>query len=211
MGNSFKKRTALCTFCSCALAACSNEATISDMSNASSDPAELTANLETAEGMIDAFYSFDPNRLQRFLSQAGEAEAGILSYQAWAEGGNYIVLNRMPCASEDGSANKINCPITVQDDPVQALETGFDVTDTFHLTFEDGTIVDVDTSSNDQPIYYEARQWVEANLPEVMEGPCRRDEDGIRITPGDCARAMTEGYRQYKQYLDAMDAEADQL
>jgi hypothetical protein len=77
-----------------------------------------------------------------------------------------------------------------------ALETGFNVTDTFHLKFEGSSIVGVETSSNDQPIYFEARKWVESNLPEVMEGPCRRT-DGQRETPRDCARAMTDGYKQF--------------
>lgn len=164
--------------------------------------ADSTTDLETAEGMIDAFYSFDADQLQPFLSEAGDSETSILGYQAWAEGGNYIVMERAPCEYE--ADNVIACAITVQDDPVVALETGFNVTDTFHITFEDGIIVGVDTSSNDQPIYYEARQWVEENLPEVMEGPCKR-VDGVRETPGDCARAMTDGYRQF---MEARKAEA---
>ena len=167
---------------------------LSTYSNGEDSASELAANIETAEGMIDAFYSFDASKLQPFLSAAGDAEVSILGYQAWAEGGNYIVMERVPCISE--SENVIACGITVQDDPVVALETGFNVTDTFHITFTDSTITDVDTSSNDQPIYYEARRWVEANLPEVIEGPCKRT-DGIRETPGDCARAMTDGYKQF--------------
>jgi hypothetical protein len=180
-----KKQTAAYMLCMAGLSACSGEADIA---------AESAANLATAEGMIDAFYTFDSSSLQSFLSEAGESEASILSYQAWAEGGNYMVLVRAPCVSE--SANVISCSITVQDDPVVALETGFDVTDTFHLTFEDTVIKGVETSSNDQPVYFEAREWVEANLPAVIEGPCKR-EGGIRVTPGDCARAMTDGYKQF--------------
>ncbi len=152
--------------------------------------------------MINAFYSFDPDQLQPFLSEAGDAETAILGYQAWAKGGNYIVLERAPCEYEADGV--IACAITVQDDLVVTLETGFNVTDTFHITFEDGVIVGVETSSNDQPIYYEARQWVEENLPEVMEGPCKR-VDGACETPGDCARAMTDGYRQF---MGAKKAEA---
>lgn len=167
----------------------------------------LAANLEKAEGMIDAFYSFDPTRLSAFLSAAGDSAAAILSYQAWAEGGNYLVLRRTGCSSEDGTATKIVCPVTVQDDLVQALQTGFDVTDSFHLTFENGIIVNVDTTSDDQPIYRDARVWVDANMPEVMEGPCKRT-DGMRETPGDCARAMTVGYAKYKAYLDELKARA---
>lgn len=170
-----------------------------------SEKAELTANLETAEGMIDAFYSFDASRLQPFLSEAGDSAAGILGYQASAEGGNYKVLVRPPCVPEEGGT--IVCPVTVQDDRVQALETGFDVTDTFHLTFEDGVIVSVDTSSNDQPIYRDAGVWVRENLAELIEEPCKRT-DGVRDTPQDCSRAMTEGYRQYKLYLDDIKAQA---
>ena len=166
---------------------------------------ELAANLEYAEGMIDAFYSFDASRLQSFLNEAGDSAAGILGYQTSAEGLNYKVLVRPPCALEEGGM--IACPITVQDDLVQALETGFDVTDTFHLTFEDGVLVNVDTSSNDQPIYRDAGVWVRENMPEVNEGPCKRT-DGVRDTPGDCSLAMTEGYRQYKQFLDNMKAQA---
>lgn len=203
---SLKKRvtvSALTALCMFGMAACSSDSD-SDMAadmpvvdtdmTAENSAADLEANLVKAEGMIDAFYSFDPDRLQSFLSTAGESGAGILSYQAWAEGGNYMIVNRGACAPE--SDNVIACPITVQDDPVVALEVPFHVTDTFHLTFENGDIVDVDTSSNDQPIYYEARVWIQENLPEVMEGPCRRT-DGMRDTPGDCARAMTDGYRQF--------------
>ena len=198
MFNLFKKPTTLYLLSLVGLSACSNEAASTD----------LAANLETAEGMIDAFYSFDPAKLQPFLNKAGKAEAAILSYQAWAQGGNYIVLKRTPCVSE--STDTISCSITVQDDPVVALETGYNVTDTFHITFADGVIVNVDTSSDDQPIYYEARKWVEANMPEVMEGPCKQ-VDGIRETPGDCARAITAGYKKYIEVLksaDAMDNDA---
>jgi hypothetical protein len=155
---------------------------------------DMATNLATAEGMLDAFYAFDSERLQSYLSAAGESGLGILSYQAWAEGGNYKVVNRPGCSGE--SASLLVCPVTVQDDPVLALEVDFNVTDTFHITFEDGVIMEVDTSSNDQPIYYEARVWISENLPEVMEGPCKRT-DGMRDTPGDCARAMTDGYKQF--------------
>ena len=79
MNKSLKNRTATYVLCTLGLSACFGE---------SDTAAELASDLATAEGMIDAFYSFDPNRLQPFLSEAGEAGVGILSYQAWAEGGN---------------------------------------------------------------------------------------------------------------------------
>ena len=173
--------------------------------NDSEPEALVAAQLETAESMIDAFYSFDAEKLGPILANAGDSQGRILGYQGWAEGGNYIVLERAPCVETE--PNKVDCAITVQDDPVVALETGFNVTDTFHLTFEGDQIVKVETSSNDQPIYYEARKWVEANMPEVMEGPCRR-VDGLRPTPGDCARAMTNGYARFLKAKKAAEAQS---
>ncbi|MBT6026180.1 MAG: hypothetical protein HOH12_13095 [Gammaproteobacteria bacterium] len=150
--------------------------------------------IEAAEQVIEAFYSFDSATLAPLLRQAGGSSANILYYQGWAEGGNYKVVTRTPCFIEE--PNKIACAITVQDDPVVALNTGFNVTDTFHMTFDGANLTAVETSSNDQPIYYEARQWVEANRPEVMTGPCK-DAYAGGTTPGDCARAMTEGYTEF--------------
>ncbi|MFT4720531.1 MAG: hypothetical protein ACI9SB_001703 [Candidatus Azotimanducaceae bacterium] len=148
----------------------------------------------TAEGFIDAFYSFDPEQLKPFLANAEESAPRLSYYQGWAEGGHYKVLNRGACTSE--SPTLFQCPITVQDDPVVELKTGFNVTDTFHLTFDATQITSIKTSSDDQPIYYEARKWVEANMPEVMTGPCLDRNKGGK-TPGDCARAMTDGYKQF--------------
>ena len=168
---------------------------------------QTAENVKTAEGFIDGFYSFDPEQLGAFLTETDETAARILDYQGWAEGGNYKVVNRGAC--EPKSVNMIVCPITVEDDPVQALKTGFDVTDTFHLTFANGSIAHIETSSNDQPIYYEARKWVEANMPEVITGPCKRSESGSRVSPGDCARAMTKGYAAFYAATQMGKAEGD--
>ncbi len=149
--------------------------------------------LAQAEAFIDAFYSFEPEQLKPLLAQADDSAARIMNYQGWAEGGNYKVIRRQPCEAE--SPTLIRCAITVEDDPVLALNTGFNVTDTFHLHFEEGHIASIETSSNDQPIYYEARSWVEKNRPEIMEGPCSEEAN----TPGACARAMTEGYKAFYQ------------
>jgi VCBS repeat-containing protein len=154
------------------------------------------ADLVKAEAFIDAFYSFDPDRLGPMLDAAPESVASIMSYQGFAEGGNYKILQRGVCIAD--ADHVISCSITVQDDPVLALKTGFNVTDTFTLTFVDGQVVTVETSSNDQPVYFEARKWVERELPEVMAGPCKKD-GATRATPGDCARAMTEGYRRFAE------------
>ena len=172
------------------------------------DPALIEANLEISEAMIDAFYSFDAERLAPFLEHSGPSADRIAYYQGWAEGGNYKVMERNGCEAE--SAQLIRCPITVQDDPVLALKTGFNVTDTFALTFNESRIVAINTSSNDQPIYYEARRWVEENMPEVMSGPCHRDyERGV--TPGECARAMTAGYQRFYEEVVAKGTAATPL
>jgi hypothetical protein len=43
---------------------------------------------------------------------------------------------------------------------------------------------------------------VEENMPEVMSGPCHRDyERGV--TPVECARAMTAGYKKFYETVVA--------
>lgn len=150
--------------------------------------------LVIAESFIDAFYSFDPERLAPIMASAPETAPRLLYYQGSAKGGNYEVLLRTPCARD--AEGIVNCPVKVKDDRVQALGTGFDVTDTFHLSFEEGVLVKVTTSSNDQDIYREAAVWVRENMPEVMAGPCanRNTPEG---TPVECSRAMTAGYKAF--------------
>jgi hypothetical protein len=151
-------------------------------------------NVQTAEAFIDAFYAFDPAALERLLASAPESAPAMLYYQGWAEGGNYKIVERRLC--EAASSDVVRCAITVQDDPVLALDIDFHVTDTFTIGFEDGRIVSVENSSNDKQIYYDAFDWVTREMPEVMTGPCQGFFDG-GPTPGDCARAMTEGYRRF--------------
>jgi len=153
--------------------------------------------IERAEAMIDAFYPFYPfypDRLAPFLIAAAGSRADLLYYQGWAEGGHYEIVARSPCQWEPGDT--IACPVTVRDDPVAALGTNFNVTDTFHIVFDDDRIVAVETTSDDPPIYYQARDWVMREMPEVMKGPCKGYYAG-GTTPEDCARAMTESYRRF--------------
>jgi len=160
------------------------------------DDALTARNLQTAEALIDAFYSFDAQALRPLLATAPESAAALLFYQGWAEGGNYKILDRKPCRAQ--SAEKIECSITVDDDPMLALNIDFKVTDTFTLTFEQDVLSAVKNSSDDQPIYYEAYEWVVVTMPEVMSGPCQ----GFFVdgpTPGDCARAMTAGYKEFSE------------
>ena len=104
-------------------------------------------NISRAENLIDAFYSFDAGRLENALVHAENSAPSILFYQGWAQGGNYKIIERMPCIEEN--AELISCSITVQDDLVVVLGTGFNVTDTFSIAFSDGEVISVETSSND--------------------------------------------------------------
>jgi len=168
------------------LSACSDTATEA--------PASDWQNLQTAEAIIDAFYSFNPDELSPLLADAKESALSLLFYQGWAEGGNYKIINRAPCVAKTDSS--IRCGITVEDDPVLALKLDFKVTDTFTITFDGDKVTAVETSSNDKPIYEQAFEWVVKDTPEVMTGPCQGFfDDGP--TPGDCVRAMTEGYRRF--------------
>jgi hypothetical protein len=100
----------------------------------------------------------------------------------------------MPCRSE--STELVTCSITVKDDLIQALGTGFDVTDTFHLGFSGGTIVSVRTTSNDPPEFDRAMEWVQNERSELVDEPCRDSFEG-GTTPHACVRAMVQGFREF--------------
>lgn len=171
--------------------------TSTDTPQVAQTPPIQETQLAKAESFIDAFYSFDAEQLAPLLAEAPDSAASLLYYQGWAEGGNYKIVNRGACAPTE-VANTVACPITVQDDPVLALKTGFNVTDTFTMTFTGTALTAVDTSSNDQPIYYQARDWVLAEMPDIMTGPCKGFFAG-GPTPADCARAMTAGYQKFAE------------
>ena len=155
---------------------------------------EVELNLQSAEALIDAFYSFDSDQLKPLLVTAQSSVPALMFYQGWAEGGNYKVISRAPCHAQ--SVDRVSCAITVEDDPVLALEIDFNVTDTFVITFRNQTIVAVETSSNDKPVYHQAFKWVAEQMPEVMSGPCQGFFDG-GPTPADCARSITAGFRKF--------------
>ena len=147
-----------------------------------------------AETFVDAFYSFESDALLAALSSAEDSIPSILFYQGWAEGGNYEVIERMPCNIE--SEGTISCSITVKDDLIGALGINFNVTDTFHLTFSRDQIVSVTNSSNDPQAYHDAKKWVRENRPELIKEPCKGFFDG-GPTPGDCVRAIVRGYSEF--------------
>lgn len=148
-----------------------------------------------AEQLIDAFYSFDPRQLRAAMADAAGSQPQIVYYQGWAQGGNYRVLERQPC--QFSGSGEVTCAITVRDDLIAALGTGFWVTDKFHLTLDGGRIVKVRTSSNDPPEFNLALAWLQGEQPDLMTGPCRGFFAG-GPTPDDCVRAVVSGFKAYR-------------
>jgi hypothetical protein len=84
-----------------------------------------------AEKIIDEFYSFDSEKLESALDSAKSSIPRIVYYQGWAKGGNYKIVNRMPCEAKNEKL--ISCSITVKDDLIGAPGIDFNVTDTFEF------------------------------------------------------------------------------
>lgn len=148
-----------------------------------------------AEKLIDAFYSFDPNQLRVALADAPASQPPLLFYQGWAEGGNYAIIERQPCQFVGES--EVTCAITVRDDLIAALGTGYWVTDRFHLTLREGRIIAVRNSSNDPPEFDLALNWLKREQPDLMTGPCRGFFAG-GPTPHNCVRAVVAGFKAYR-------------
>jgi hypothetical protein len=158
-------------------------------------PASANQPPVAAEKLIDAFYSFDPRQLRAAMADAPASQPQLLFYQGWAESGNYAIIERQPC--QFASEGEITCAITVRDDLIVALGTGFWVTDKFHLTISEGRIIKVRNSSNDPPDFDLALDWLRKEQPDIMTGPCRGFFAG-GPTPGDCVRAVVEGFKAYR-------------
>lgn len=151
--------------------------------------------LASAEALIDAFYAFEPAPLAKALADAPGSAPQILYYQGWAQGGHYAIVARQPCLIE--AADAVRCDITVRDDLVPALGSDFRVTDSFHMRFDAGRIVAVETSSNDPPAFESALGWLKATRPELFaSGDCRGFFAG-GPTPQACVRAVVAGFRDY--------------
>ncbi|HEX6890590.1 MAG TPA: hypothetical protein VF141_07855 [Chryseolinea sp.] len=152
------------------------------------------SNTAVAAKFIDAFYSFNSDTLKSILSEAKGSQPNIVYYQKWAECGNYTVVTRHDCLEKNDSL--VICPVTVKDDLMAGLGINFNVTDSFHLTITRGRIRSVETSSNDPEVYYEAKEWVKQNRPELIEKPC----EGIWAggpTPCECILGMIEGFKAF--------------
>jgi len=161
--------------------------------------------LKQAENLIHAFYSFDRQKLNKTLSTAQSSKPLILFYQGWANGGNYKIVKRIPCVqtnTPDKNENvSISCSITVKDDLMKALGVPFDVTDTFHLTFQKDTLTNVTTSSNDLQVYRDAEDWVWSKRNVLVKDVCKGFFKG-GLTPGECVKAMAKGYAEFARSED---------
>ncbi|HTE33885.1 MAG TPA: hypothetical protein VK666_26065 [Chryseolinea sp.] len=154
----------------------------------------LTSNVAIASKFIDAFYSFNRDSLQSTLSSARKSQPEILYYQKWAECANYKTVDRTHYFNKSDSV--VIFPVTVKDDLMGALAIDFNVTDTFHISIQDGKIVSVKTSSNDTDEYYEAKKWVNKNRRELVEKPCEGIWEG-GPTPCECVLGMIKGFVEF--------------
>lgn len=160
----------------------------------SAEQDDKTTNLAVANQFIDAFYSFNRDSLQAVLALAAQSQPEILYYQKWAECAHYKVLSRTSAFQKNDSL--VVFPVTVKDDLMAALNINFNVTDTFHIAIQQGKIRSVTTSSNDPTTYYEAKEWVKTNRPELVEKAC----EGIWAggpTPCECVLGMIQGFREF--------------
>lgn len=148
--------------------------------------------LATAEAFIDAFYSWDTERLVGTLHPTlpPEERDAIIYYQGWAQGGNYAVRNRHPCSMN----TSISCAITVTDDFGETL--GYTATDTFVVKVTEGLVSNVTFTGDDPPIFDLLIEWIGQEQPHVLMGPCK-DLFAGGTTPGACARAVAEAAREY--------------
>ncbi|MGC3946415.1 MAG: hypothetical protein QM762_18155 [Chryseolinea sp.] len=146
---------------------------------------------------IDSFYSFNRDSLSSVLSFAKKSQPEILYYQKWAECARYKVVDRSHYFEKNDSV--VIFPVTVKDDLMGALAIDFNVTDTFHISVKDGKVISVKTSSNDIDTYYQAKEWVNNNRPELVEKPCEGIWEG-GPTPCECVLGMIKGFTEFTEY-----------
>jgi hypothetical protein len=156
--------------------------------------ADKTTNLEVANQFIDAFYSFNRDSLQTALALAAQSQPEILYYQKWAECAHYQVLSDSSAFEKNDSL--VVFPVTVKDDLMAALNINFNVTDTFRIVIQQGKIRSVSTSSNDPATYWEAKEWVKANRPALVEKACEGAWAG-GSTPCECVLGMIQGFKEF--------------
>jgi len=148
-------------------------------------------NLQIAESILDAFYTFDQNKLTQFLVPSADADR-VLYYQAWAQAANYKIKNRNLCVHNASKA--IVCAVTVNDDFGQTM--GYVATDTFTMTIQENKVSAISFVGDDPPIFQQLFAWIAKNKPQVLSGPCKDLFNGGK-TPGDCARAVVAAAKEF--------------
>jgi hypothetical protein len=156
----------------------------------------FVSNISIANNFVDAFYSFNKDSLQAVLSDAKDSKPNILYYQKWAECANYKVLSQNNFLEKNDSL--VVCRVTVKDDLMAALKIDFNVTDTFLITIKNKKISSIKTSSNDPPEYYDAKEWVKHNRPDLVKKACIGIWNG-GPTPCECVQGMLKGFRALKR------------
>ncbi|HMJ70122.1 MAG TPA: hypothetical protein VK508_14550 [Cyclobacteriaceae bacterium] len=151
--------------------------------------------LAVASQFIDAFYSFNKDSLDVILVHAPDSKPEILYYQQWAKCGHYEIVKRSDLVRKNDST--LVCPVTVKDDLMAALKVDFNVTDSFRVTIIKGQIRSVRTSSNDPAEYYQAKEWIKQNRPELIEKPCEGIWEG-GPTPCECIEGMVKGMKEFQ-------------
>lgn len=154
-------------------------------------------NIDLGNKFIDAFYSFNSDSLQIMLLSAKKSQPDILFYQKWAECAHYRIVDRSRFFKKSDSL--LIFPVTVKDDLMSALKIDFNVTDTFHLSIENGKIISVKTSSNDLDTYYQAKEWVSKNRPELVAIQCDGNREG-GPTPCECVLGMIRGFTEFTEF-----------
>jgi hypothetical protein len=167
------------------------------LANCARSKTEASAsNLSIGNQFIDAFYSFNKDSLKSLLTSAEEIQPYILYYQKWAECAHYKVLDRTHAFEKNDST--VIFPVTVKDDLMSSLGIDFNVTDTFKISLRDGSIVSIKTSSNDPDEYYQAKEWVMKNRPELVEMACEGIWNG-GPAPCECVLGMIQGFVAYSE------------
>ena len=146
---------------------------------------------ELAEKFLDAFYSWDPQRITAIVEPGDDADR-VLYYQGWAQAANYQVQTRRPCKTLND--NDAECAVTVTDDFGKAL--GYTATDTFTITVAGDRISAVSFEGDDPPVFQAVFAWIAEQRPEILTGPCEDMFDG-GTTPDECAKAVAQAARDY--------------
>jgi hypothetical protein len=163
-------------------------------------PINQSVNGVIATQFIDAFYSFNRDSLEAVLSSANDTKHNIFYYQKWAECGNYEVMERGKYIEK--SDTLLVFPVTVKDDLIGALKIDMHVTDTFHLSIQNGQIRSIRTSSNDPQMFHDANEWVRSNRAELFKKNCSIFS-GPGATPCECVKTFVQGFADFKASVKA--------